>query len=124
MEQPKKEKRWDKYKETRRQWYLKNRERVLALRKEKYQNDSEYMRKYWEKNKEELNEYNKEYKKRKKAEWNFYQSKYKKIKYWEAKLEKDPDNKEIIEKLKQLKEEKYTNQIGSTGEYPPEPSQK
>ena len=66
---------------------------------------AEYYKEYYKQKKEIYQQNSKKWHENNKEYWNEYQRRYKRIKYWENKLKEEPDNKEIIEKITQLKSE-------------------
>lgn len=101
-----------------REYYQRNKERILKESKEKYKRTKhikksdeeiekikEYFKEYYKNNKDKMDGQSANYKKRKRDDWNSYQKLYKLRKYWLEKLEKNPDDEKAKEKLAMIEKE-------------------
>ena len=67
--------------------------------------EPEYFKKYYVENKERYKENHKKWLEENKDYWNAYQRKQSKLRWWRNKLKADPNNEEIIKKIKTILDE-------------------
>lgn len=64
--------------------------------------DAEYFKKYYQENKEKMIDTHNRWVEENRERWNAYQRKQSKLRWWKNKLEKDPDNETIKNKIQDI----------------------